>query len=113
MPNWFSTSDKTKSEQQSDGPETAGDSHLNLAKQSLSQLLNDERVPESVRRGLTADYKAIQQMLDKLEQGQLHIAVFGRVSVGKSSVLNALMGKQVFSVSLLHGETKTAVTALC
>ena len=33
--------------------------------------------------------------------------MFGRVSVGKSSVLNALLGKQAFSVSILHGETKT------
>ena len=111
MPNWFSSNDKTNNDSpdlQETKPETTGDSHLNLAKQSLSQLLNDERVPESVRRGLTKDYEAIRQMLDKLEQGQLHIAVFGRVSVGKSSVLNALMGKQVFSVSLLHGETKSA-----
>ena len=46
-------------------------------------------------------------MLTKLEQGQLHVAVFGRVSVGKSSVLNALLGKQAFSVSILHGETTT------
>lgn len=111
LPNWFSSNDKTNNDSpdlQETKPETTGDSHLNLAKQSLSQLLNDERVPESVRRGLTKDYEAIRQMLDKLEQGQLHIAVFGRVSVGKSSVLNALMGKQVFSVSLLHGETKSA-----
>jgi small GTP-binding protein len=110
LPNWFSNNDKTNSDGQQPeaAPETTGDTHLSLAKQSLSQLLNDERVPESIRRGLNTDYQAIQQMLDKLEQGQLHIAVFGRVSVGKSSVLNALMGKKVFSVSLLHGETKSA-----
>ncbi len=45
-------------------------------------------------------------MLDKLEHGHIHIAVFGRVSVGKSSLLNALLGKTAFSVSVLHGETK-------
>jgi len=45
-------------------------------------------------------------MLDKLEHGHLHLAVFGRVSTGKSSLLNALIGEGAFSVSPLHGETK-------
>jgi small GTP-binding protein len=44
-------------------------------------------------------------MLDKLEHGHIHIAVLGRVSVGKSSVLNALIGERRFSTSALHGET--------
>ena len=108
--NWFSSSDKKPPETAKAGakPQTTGDNHLDLAKESLSQLLNDERVPESVRDGLQADYQIIRQMLEKLEEGQLHIAVFGRVSVGKSSVLNALVGREAFSVSLLHGETKAA-----
>ncbi len=84
-----------------------GDSNLDLAKESLSQLLNDSRVPDSVRDVLQDEYKQLRQMLDKLEHGHLHIAVFGRVSVGKSSVLNALLGRDAFSVSILHGETKT------
>jgi len=112
LPDWFSNNEKNTSDAASavntDKPEKNGDNHLGLAKESLSQLLNDERVPEAVRESLQADYQLIRQMLDKLEQGQLHIAVFGRVSVGKSSVLNALIGREVFSVSLLHGETKTA-----
>jgi len=45
-------------------------------------------------------------MLDKLEHGHIHIAVLGRVSVGKSSVLNALIGERLFSTSALHGETR-------
>jgi small GTP-binding protein len=45
-------------------------------------------------------------MLDKLEHGHLHLAAFGRVSTGKSSLLNALIGEEAFSVSPLHGETK-------
>lgn len=84
-----------------------GDSNVELAKESLSQLLDDSRVPDSVRNVLRDDYNKLRKMLEKLEKGHLHIAVFGRVSVGKSSVLNALLGKQTFSVSVLHGETKT------
>ena len=40
------------------------------------------------------------------EHGHVHVAVLGRVSVGKSSLLNALLGREVFSVSPLHGETQ-------
>lgn len=47
-------------------------------------------------------------MLDKLEHGHLHIAAFGRVSTGKSSLLNALSGEERFTVSPLHGETLTS-----
>lgn len=47
-------------------------------------------------------------MLDKLEHGHIHIAIFGRVSVGKSALVNALLGEQKFKVSPLHGETKNA-----
>lgn len=50
----------------------------------------------------------MQAMLDKLENGHLHIAAFGRVSTGKSSLLNALLGQPRFSVSPLHGETTRA-----
>ena len=47
-------------------------------------------------------------MLDKLEHGHIHIAVFGRVSVGKSALVNALLGEERFATSPLHGETKDA-----
>jgi len=92
---------------QSDARESKGDTNLELAKESLTQLLDDTRIPDSVREILRDEYKQLRMMLDKLEHGHLHIAVFGRVSVGKSSVLNALLGKKTFSVSILHGETKT------
>lgn len=84
-----------------------GESHLNLATASLRRLLEDKNLPEDVRTTLKDDYSQVQSMLDKLEHGHIHIAVFGRVSVGKSSLLNALLGKDAFSVSVLHGETKT------
>ncbi|TXH71136.1 MAG: DUF697 domain-containing protein [Thiothrix sp.] len=84
-----------------------GDAHLNLATASLRRLLEDKNLPADVRATLKDDYSQVQAMLDKLEHGHIHIAVFGRVSVGKSSLLNALLGKDAFSVSVLHGETKT------
>ena len=70
-------------------------------------MLQDERVPEVVRENLAADYREVEQMLQKLEQGHLHLAAFGRVSVGKSALLNALLGEPRFSTSPLHGETRS------
>lgn len=84
-----------------------GQDNLNLALQSLQDLLNDRRVPKQVRESLADDYAEVEEMLTRIQQGQLHIAVFGRVSVGKSALLNALLGEKQFSTSPLHGETKT------
>ena len=88
-----------------DGQERDSD-HLALARESLRELINDARLPAGVRDSLSHDYDAVEGMLDKLEHGHIHLAVFGRVSTGKSSLLNALIGEPVFAVSPLHGETR-------
>jgi len=82
------------------------DSHLDQARDSLELLLQDQRLPPEARAELADDFSQVQAMLEKLEHGHIHIAVLGRVSVGKSSVLNALIGERRFSTSALHGETK-------
>jgi GTP-binding protein Era len=82
------------------------DTHLDQARSSLEMLLQDQRLPPEARADLASDFSQVQAMLDKLEHGHIHIAVLGRVSVGKSSVLNALIGERRFSTSALHGETK-------
>ena len=86
--------------------EPGEDAHLELARESLRELIEDKRLPAGVRESLAHDYEAVQGMLDKLENGHIHLAVFGRVSTGKSSLLNALIGKETFTVSPLHGETR-------
>jgi GTP-binding protein Era len=72
----------------------------------LRQLLQDPRVPEGVRQSLQDDYLQVEKMLEKIEHGEIHISVLGRVSVGKSSLLNALIGSARFATSPLHGETR-------
>ncbi|MGI9223172.1 MAG: DUF697 domain-containing protein [Woeseiaceae bacterium] len=86
--------------------EEGGSGHLTLARESLRELIDDSRLPPGVRESLAHDYDAVEAMLDKLEHGHLHLAVFGRVSTGKSSLLNALIGEERFAVSPLHGATK-------
>ncbi len=44
--------------------------------------------------------------IKKLEKQELHISVYGRVGVGKSSLLNALIEKQIFQTDILNGNTK-------
>lgn len=92
-------------EQQSERAAASGHAHLARATDSLRALLSDRSIPPSVRESLSADYAEIEALLDKLEQQQLHIAAFGRVSVGKSAVLNALAGREVFVTGVLHGTT--------
>ncbi len=102
LPGWPWKNERTATEPGAD----AGSGHLALAQESLRELIGDSRLPAGVRESLAQDYKAVEAMLAKLEHGHLHIAVFGRVSTGKSSLLNALVGRQAFTVSPLHGETR-------
>ena len=56
-------------------------------------------------------YKDILNQLDyqltKSEKKELQVSVYGRVGVGKSSLLNALMEKQIFPTDIVNGNTKT------
>ncbi|MEW8291718.1 MAG: GTP-binding protein [Candidatus Thiodiazotropha endolucinida] len=103
LPGWLWKSSEKKSEP---GKGEHDEDHLHLARENLRELLEDERLPNSVRDSLKDDFMQVEAMLDKLEHGHLHIAVFGRVSVGKSALLNALLGEERFTVSALHGETR-------
>jgi len=73
--------------------------------------VRDARIPPQVRESLADDYRQVESMLEKLEQGHIHVAVFGRVGVGKSAILNALIGEERFSISPLHGETRASAAA--
>lgn len=75
---------------------------------ALQALMEDPSLPPLLRHELVNEYQEVERYLKKLESGELHIAIFGRVSVGKSSLANALMGRDEFAVSPLHGETKQA-----
>jgi GTPase len=101
---WSSTQKKNASTK-TDSP-SSGDQHLELARDSLSRLLDDTHVPDTVRGALEEDYDSLRDLLNKIENEEIHVAVLGRVSVGKSSLLNALAGTPAFSTSPLHGETQ-------
>jgi hypothetical protein len=80
--------------------------HTAQASEALRALLDDPDIPASVRGELGEDFAQIEALLDKLKTGELHIAVFGRVSVGKSALGNALLGRDAFATGVLHGTTR-------
>jgi small GTP-binding protein len=108
LPGWPWTRTSRPTDPTADSGSDGGAAHLDLARESLSELIEDPRLPAGIRESLAHDYEAVEAMLDKLQHGHLHIAVFGRVSTGKSSLLNALIGEERFAVSPLHGETRVS-----
>ena len=107
LPGWLSRT-ATTTDSDVNAVDDSGAAHLALARESLRELIEDSRLPAGVRDSLADDYRSVEVMLDKLTHGHLHIAAFGRVSTGKSSLLNALIGETRFTVSPLHGETRKA-----
>ena len=84
---------------------------LEQASRTLGDLLDQPRIPAEVKAELAAEFEQVQAMLQKIAKGELHIGILGRVSVGKSSLANALTGREDFIVSALHGETRTPQVA--
>ena len=84
---------------------TGPERHLLEANRNLRELIEDTSIPASVREELSTEFDDIAAISRKLRDSEIHIAAFGRVGVGKSSLLNALLQRDVFSTSPLHGET--------
>lgn len=77
------------------------------AQTSLQSLVNQLDLTPKERRGLESEIQGLQGMVQKLENQVVHIAAFGMVGRGKSSLLNALLGKPVFTTGPIHGVTQT------
>ncbi len=76
------------------------------AQKSLRSLIGNLDLTSQEQRGLESEITRLTGMLDKLEQSVVQIAAFGMVGRGKSSVLNALIGKEIFATGALHGVTR-------
>ena len=55
---------------------------------------------------LAPELAGLDRQLKRLEQRRPRVAVFGRVGVGKSSLLNALLGEASFATDVAHGCTR-------
>jgi small GTP-binding protein len=57
---------------------------------------------------LKEQYDELVGMSDKLENGHLHIAIFGQIDAGKTALVNAVVGRAVGKVSVIGGTTVEA-----
>lgn len=81
------------------------------AQDALRDLVTHLDLTPRERSGLEPEIRGLEAMLDKLDHAVVHIAVFGMVGRGKSSLLNALLGQDIFSVGPIHGVTRDIQSA--
>ena len=81
------------------------------AQDSLRNLVNHLDLTHREQIGLESELNSLTEMLEKLEYSLVQIAAFGMVGRGKSSVLNALIGENIFKTGPLHGVTQSIDTA--
>ncbi|RNC91047.1 MAG: DUF697 domain-containing protein [Synechococcus sp. YX04-3] len=55
---------------------------------------------------LRGELTLLDRQLQRLEHNVLRLAVFGRVGVGKSSLINALVGQRLLETDVAHGSTR-------
>jgi GTP-binding protein Era len=72
----------------------------------LQQWRQDLELSGRERSLLAAELAALDRQLERLLQRRPRVAVFGRVGVGKSSLLNALLGESHFATDVAHGCTR-------
>jgi GTPase len=76
------------------------------AQDTLRRILVELDLSQRERAGLESEIAELGQMSLKLDRAVFQVAVFGMVGRGKSSLLNALIGSEVFEAGVLHGVTK-------
>jgi GTPase len=78
------------------------------AQDTLRQILANLDLSQRERSGLEPQIAELKELLAKLDRSIFQVAVFGMVGRGKSSLLNALIGQEVFQTGVLHGVTRTS-----
>lgn len=87
---------------------------LKIVQNDLRQALADLRVEvwpklkQQERQVIEDDFNQIDSLIERLQSGLIWIAFFGKASVGKSSVINSILGKDVAEVHALYGTTTEA-----
>ncbi|HEY9601934.1 MAG TPA: GTP-binding protein [Allocoleopsis sp.] len=76
------------------------------AQDALRSLVTKLDLTPREKAGLESEIEDLSNLLDKLDHSCVQIAAFGMVGRGKSSILNALLGQQIFETGALHGVTR-------
>ncbi len=89
----------------------ATDALVGRARDTLDSTLAGLRLTPDEERAMAEEIRGLQDLARKLDENSVEIAAFGMVSRGKSSVLNALLGQEVFRAGATHGTTVDRVAA--
>ena len=86
---------------------SSADDRFAAARATLEETLGRLRgCTEREREQLQHEFVQLQEMLAKLDGGQVEIVVFGEISTGKSALINALAGRHVAEVDVQGGWTR-------
>ena len=77
---------------------------------ALIQWRNGLQLSRREQSVLGPELQGLDRQLQRLQQRQLRLAVFGRVGVGKSSLINALIGDEALATDVAHGSTRRQQT---
>jgi small GTP-binding protein len=88
-------------------PAVTGTDDVARARDSLESTLAGLKLTPEEERVMAEEIRQLRDLSKKLDETTIEIAAFGMVSRGKSSVLNALLGRDVFEVGATHGTTIT------
>jgi GTP-binding protein Era len=75
------------------------------ARESLEETLRGLKLTPQEEHAVADELRQLRELSRKLDETTVEIAAFGMVSRGKSSVLNALLGQDVFKTGTTHGTT--------
>ncbi len=85
----------------------AEDQHYAEALSALRGALSQyQGLSAEERAALEADFGHLREMVRKLETGRVEIVLFGEIDVGKSALINALVGQAVTEVDVRGGWTR-------
>ena len=78
---------------------------VDKARDSLEDTIKSLKLTPEEERAMADELRQLRELSKKLDDNTVEIAAFGMVSRGKSSVLNALLGRDVFKTGTTHGTT--------
>ncbi|WP_392534266.1 GTPase [Nostoc sp. C117] len=64
-----------------------------------------KKLKEKERQEIEKEFQEINELLERIKTGLVWVALFGKTSVGKSAILNSLIGSDVAEVGVEHDKT--------
>ncbi len=81
-------------------------STIERCKSLLNEWRNQLDLTPFEQSQLQGEIKTLDRQIKRLNQKRIRLGAFGRVGVGKSSLLNALLGEKKFATDVAHGSTR-------